>query len=140
MDGAVALYMFAIICLLLMLGYPVALTLAGSSLLFAAIGTILGVFDPSYLGALPGRLFGTIGNGTLIAVPLFILMGVTLERSRVAEQLLDNMAKVFGGLRGGLGLSVITVGALLAASTGIVGATVVTMGPLSAWSAVTAGP
>jgi tripartite ATP-independent transporter DctM subunit len=131
MDGTIALYLFLVVCLLLMLGYPVAFTLAGTSLAFAAGGIILGHFDAGFLSALPGRLFGTVTNTTLIAVPLFILMGVILEKSRVAEELLDSMAKVFGDLRGGLGISVVVVGALLAASTGIVGATVVTMGLLS---------
>ncbi|MFT6286313.1 MAG: tripartite ATP-independent transporter DctM subunit [Alcanivorax sp.] len=131
MDGTIALWMFAAVCLLLMFGYPVAFTLAGTALAFAAGGIIVGNFDAAFLAALPARLFGTISNGTLIAVPLFILMGVTLEKSRVAEELLDNMAKLFGGLRGGLGISVVIVGMLLAASTGIVGATVVTMGMLS---------
>jgi tripartite ATP-independent transporter DctM subunit len=126
-----SLYMFACVCLALMLGYPVAYTLAGTALLFAAGGILAGSFDPSFLTALPGRLFGTISNITLIAVPLFIMMGVVLEKSRVAEELLDNMARVFAGLRGGLSISVVVVGALLAASTGIVGATVVTMGLLS---------
>ena len=127
----VSLFMFLAVCLLLMLGYPVAFTLAGTALAFAAGGILTGIFDPSFLAALPGRIFGTIGNTTLIAVPLFILMGVILEKSRVAEELLGTMAKLFGGLRGGLGVSVVLVGMLLAASTGIVGATVVTMGLLS---------
>jgi tripartite ATP-independent transporter DctM subunit len=131
MDGSIALAMFLAICLLLMFGYPVAFTLAGTALLFAAGGIIAGVFDAGFLTALPGRLFGTVSNGTLIAVPLFILMGVILEKSRIAEQLLTNMAKLFGGRRGGLAIAVIVVGMLLAASTGIVGATVVTMGLLS---------
>ncbi len=126
-----SLWLFACVCLALMLGYPVAFTLAGTALLFAAGGILVGNFDPSFLTALPGRLFGTIGNITLIAVPLFIMMGVTLEKSRVAEELLDNMARLFARVRGGLGISVVLVGALLAASTGIVGATVVTMGLLS---------
>ena len=126
-----ALYMFGFICLALMLGYPVAYTLAGTALVFAAGGVLLGSFDPSFLGAMPGRLFGTMNNVTLIAVPLFVMMGVVLEKSRIAEELLDSMAKVFAGLRGGLGISVVVVGAMLAASTGIVGATVVTMGLLS---------
>jgi tripartite ATP-independent transporter DctM subunit len=126
-----ALYMFALVCLMLMLGYPVAFTLAGTALAFAAGGILSGHFDPGFLAAMPGRLFGTISNATLIAVPLFILMGVILEKSRVAEELLGTMAKLFGGLRGGLGISVVVVGMLLAASTGIVGATVVTMGLLS---------
>ncbi|MEP0201041.1 MAG: TRAP transporter large permease subunit [Halioglobus sp.] len=131
MDGTVALWMFAAVCLLLMLGYPVAFTLAGTALGFAAGGILLGHFDPAFLAALPGRLFGTISNGTLIAVPLFILMGIILEKSRVAEELLESMSQVFGRVRGGLGVSVVIVGMLLAASTGIVGATVVTMGLLS---------
>ncbi len=131
MEGMVAIWLFLAVCALLMLGYPVAFTLAGTALAFAAGGILLGIFDPAFLSALPGRLFGTISNATLIAVPLFILMGVILEKSRVAEELLGNMAKVFGGLRGGLGISVVVVGMLLAASTGIVGATVVTMGLLS---------
>ena len=127
----IAIWLFLTVCTLLMLGYPVAFTLAGTALAFAAVGILMGGFDPSYLTALPGRLFGTVSNATLIAVPLFILMGVILEKSKVAEELLINMARVFGGLRGGLGISVILVGMLLAASTGIVGATVVTMGLLS---------
>ena len=131
MDGYIALYMFAAICLLLMLGYPVAFTLAGTALAFAAVGVIAGHFDPAFLAALPARIFGTINNDTLIAVPLFILMGVILEKSRIAEQLLGTMSRSFGSLPGGLGIAVILVGMLLAASTGIVGATVVTMGLLS---------
>ena len=127
----ISLLMFLAVCLLLMFGYPVAFTLAGTALAFAAGGILAGHFDPGFLAALPGRMFGTISNATLIAVPLFILMGVLLEKSRVAEELLGSMAKLFGGLRGGLGISVVVVGMLLAASTGIVGATVVTMGLLS---------
>ena len=127
----IPLIMFAAICLVLMLGYPVAFSLAGTAMLFAGVGIIAGWFDPNYLSALPSRLFGTINNITLMAVPLFVLMGVLLERSRIAEELLDTMAKLFGRMPGGLGISVILVGALLAASTGIVGATVVTMGWLS---------
>ncbi len=125
------LLMFAAVCLVLVLGYPVAFSLAGTAMLFAGVGIMAGWFDPSYLSALPSRLFGTINNVTLMAVPLFVLMGVLLERSRIAEELLDTMSKLFGRLPGGLGVSVILVGALLAASTGIVGATVVTMGLLS---------
>lgn len=125
------LLMFAAACLLLLAGYPVAFTLAGVALIFAGIGVALGIFDFSYLGALPQRIFGNMTNETLIAVPLFIFMGVMLERSKVAEELLDSMGKLFGSMRGGLGISVSIVGALLAASTGIVGATVVTMGLLS---------
>ncbi|MDH5172430.1 MAG: TRAP transporter large permease subunit, partial [Gammaproteobacteria bacterium] len=135
----IALYMFLAVCLMLMLGYPVALTLAGTALGFAAAGIIAGHFDAGFLAALPGRIFGTISNDTLIAVPLFILMGVILEKSRVAEELLGSMAKLFGTMRGGLGISVVVVGMLLAASTGIVGATVVTMGLLSLPSMLNAG-
>lgn len=125
------LLLFGAVCLLLMLGYPVAFTLAGVALLFAGLGILLGHFDPNLLLALPDRLYGTMTNVTLIAVPLFVFMGVMLERSRLAEDLLSNMARACGRLPGGLGLSVILVGALLAASTGIVGATVVTMGLMS---------
>ena len=127
----VPLLMFLAVCLLLMFGYPVAFTLAGTALAFAAGGILTGTFDAGFLSALPGRMFGTINNSTLIAVPLFIMMGTILEKSRVAEELLDSMARAFGSLRGGLGISVVVVGMLLAASTGIVGATVVTLGLLS---------
>ena len=119
------------LCGFLMAGYSVAFSLAGTALLFAVIGMTFGVFDISFLKPFPQRIFGTITNTTLIAVPMFILMGVVLEKSKIAEDLLDSMAKLFGSLRGGLGISVTIVGALLAASTGIVGATVVTMGLLS---------
>lgn len=139
MDGSIALWMFVAVCGLLMFGYPVAFTLAGTALLFAAIGTIAGAFDASFLEALPGRLFGTVSNITLIAVPLFVLMGVILEKSKVAEELLKSMAALLGRLRGGLAISVVIVGMLLAASTGIVGATVVTMGLLSLPSMLRAG-
>jgi len=125
-----ALVLFAVVCLVLLLGYPVAITLAGTSLLFAALGSATGTFDNT-LGFTPGRLYGIMTNTTLIAVPLFVFMGVMLERSKVAENLLDTMSALFGALRGGLGISVVVVGMLLAASTGIVGATVVTMGLLS---------
>ena len=125
------LLMFLVVCLVLLSGYPVAFALAGTSLLFALIGAQSGHFDMAFLHALPNRLYGTIDNATLIAVPLFILMGVMLEKSKLAEDLLDSMAQLFGKIRGGLGVSVVIVGALLAASTGIVGATVVTMGLMS---------
>ncbi len=134
-----SIYMFLAVCLFLMLGFPVAFTLAGTALVFAAGGVLAGVFDAGFLSALPGRIFGTVNNTTLIAVPLFILMGTILERSRVAEELLQSMARVFGGVRGGLGISVVVVGMLLAASTGIVGATVVTMGLLSLPSMLKSG-
>ena len=126
-----AVALFICICLALMAGYPVAFTLGGMSLLFAGAGIALDLFEPSFLGALPSRLFGTMNNQTLLAVPLFVFMGVMLEKSRIAEDLLDAMSRLFGGLRGGLAFSVCIVGALLAASTGIVGATVVTLGLLA---------
>jgi len=134
-----SLYLFLAVCLFLMLGYPVAFTLAGTALAFATGGVLTGVFDAGFLSALPARIFGTVNNSTLIAVPLFILMGTILEKSRVAEELLDNMARLFGSLRGGLGISVVVVGMFLAASTGIVGATVVTMGLLSLPSMLRSG-
>ncbi|WPL18020.1 Neu5Ac permease [Thiorhodovibrio winogradskyi] len=125
------LVLFVTVGLVLLLGYPVALSLGGTALLMALIGEWFGLFDHAFLEALPNRLYGIMTNETLIAVPLFVFMGVMLERSRVAEKLLDTMAMLFGPLRGGLGISVTLVGMLLAASTGIVGATVVTMGLLS---------
>ena len=123
--------MFVCVCLVLMAGYPVAFSLAGTALLFALAGTLSGHFDMAFLQAVPNRLFGTMDNTTLIAVPLFVLMGVMLEKSRLSEDLLESMADLLGGFRSGLGISVVVVGALLAASTGIVGATVVTMGLMS---------
>lgn len=115
----------------LMLGFPVAFSLAGVSLMFGVVGMWFGVFDPSNFGSLANRYIGFMTNEVLVAVPLFIFMGVLLERSRIAEQLLITMGKLFGNMSGGLGISVILVGALLAASTGVVGATVVTMGLIS---------
>ena len=123
--------MFAAACAVLLTGFPVAFTLAGVALLFGLIGMALGVFDFGFMAALPQRIYGNMTNDVLIAVPLFVFMGTMLERSRVAEDLLENMGRLFGRLRGGLGFSVSIVGALLAASTGIVGATVVTMGLLA---------
>ena len=116
-----------------------ALTLAGVSLLFAGIGEIAGVFDPAFISLIPNRIYGILVNQNLFAVPLFVFMGSMLEKSRIAEDLLKNMEVVFRGLPGGLGISVILVGMLLAASTGIVGATVVTMGILSLPSMLRAG-
>lgn len=112
----------------ILLGYPVSFTLAGVATLFAFIGYFAGSFDMTLLGALAQRVFGLLTNDVLIAIPLFVLMGVVLEKSRIAEELLETMGKLFGRMRGGLGIAVIIVGALLAASTGIVGATVVAMG------------
>ena len=126
-----AFAMFACVVLLLLAGFPVAFTLGGTALLFALGGALAGVFDVSFLGTMPNRLFGIMSNETLVAVPLFVFMGVTLERAHIAEDLLDALSRMFGGLRGGLGLAVIIVGMLLAASTGIVGATVITMGLLA---------
>jgi len=125
------LLMFVAVCLVLLTGYPVAFALGGTALLFAAGGILTGSFSPSDLTFVPNRLFGIIENSTLMAVPLFVFMGVILEKSRVAEKLLSSMGQLFGPLPGGMGLAIILVGALLAASTGIVGATVVTMGLLS---------
>ena len=138
-EGEIALALFGAVCVLLLFGFPVALTLAGTALLFAGGGVITGYFDASFVGALPGRMFGTVTNETLVAVPLFILMGVTLERAKIAEELLTAMASGLGDRTGGLGISVVIVGALLAASTGIVGATVVTMGVLALPSMLRAG-
>jgi len=131
MDGSIALWMFGAVFLVLLMGYPVAISLAGTALAFALAGDYFGTFDSAFLEALPNRLFGIIENDTLVAVPLFVFMGVMLEKSKVAESLLENMSKLFGTLSGGLGFSVVLVGMLMAASTGIVGATVVTMGLLS---------
>jgi tripartite ATP-independent transporter DctM subunit len=124
---------------MLMLGFPVAFSLAGTSLIFGAIGYYLEVFDFSNLASLAGRYIGFMTNEVLVAVPLFVFMGVMLERSKIAEQLLLTMSKLFGNIRGGLGISVILVGALLAASTGVVGATVVTMGLISLPAMLRAG-
>ena len=131
LPEVLVLLLFLVTVGFLAAGFPVAFTLSGSALLFGIGATLLGAFDFSIISAFPQRIFYTMTNEVLVAVPLFVFMGVTLERSRVAEELLDNMGRLFGRLRGGLGYSVFLVGALLAASTGIVGATVVTMGLLS---------
>jgi tripartite ATP-independent transporter DctM subunit len=131
MAEFIPLLMFGAVCICLLAGYPVAFTLSGVSLIFAGIGMLTGHFDMAFLHALPNRLYGTMVNTTLIAVPLFVFMGVMLEKTKLAEDLLENMSKLCGSLRGGLGISVVLVGMLLAASTGIVGATVVTMGLMS---------
>lgn len=125
------LIMFVAVCVVLLMGYPVAFSLAGTALIFAIGGSIAGVFDSAFLFATPSRLYGLITNQTLIAVPLFIFMGCMLQRSKIAENLLESMAILFKETKGGLGISVAIVGMLLAASTGIVGATVVTMGLIS---------
>ena len=127
----VAALLFVTVILVLLAGFPVAFTLGGTALIFAGFGILGGSFNEALLLGLPNRVFGIMTNETLIAVPLFVFMGVTLERARIAEELLETLSALFGSLRGGLGISVTLVGMLLAASTGIVGATVVTMGLLS---------
>lgn len=132
MSLLLVLSMFLVLIGFLLTGFPVAFTLGGTALIFGLIGTATGTLDLTFLELLPNRLFGNVlRNELLFAVPLFVAMGVMLEKSRVAEDLLESMGKLFGSLPGGLGISVTIVGALLAASTGIVGATVVTMGLLS---------
>lgn len=122
------LLMFAALCLAVLSGAPIAFVLAGTAALFAVIGWWAGVLNFNLIGALPTRVFSTMNSETLVAIPLFVFMGMVLERAKIAEDLLRTMGALFGGLRGGLGVSVTIVGALLAASTGIVGATTVTMG------------
>jgi len=126
-----ALVLFAVIFIALLVGFPVAFTLAGTSLLFALIANLFGAFDMAFLQSIPSRIFSIMSNEILIAVPLFVFMGVMLEKSKMAENLLQTMDEVMRGIKGGLGIAVILVGMLLAASTGIVGATVVTMGLLA---------
>ena len=123
--------LFLILAILLIAGYPVALTLAGVSILVGLAGYALDLFPIILLNVLPNRIFGIISNETLIAVPLFIFMGIMLERSGIASELLESISKIWGEVKGGLAYSVLLVGVLMAASTGIVGATVVTMGILS---------
>ena len=134
-----SLLLLASVCGGMLIGYPVAWTLAGIAILFAFLGAAVGVFDVIFLTAIPSRFFGVMSNEVLVAVPLFVFMGVMLERSKIAEDLLQTMGQCFGKLRGGLGISVTLVGMLMAASTGIVGATVVTMGLLSLPSMLRAG-
>ena len=126
-----ALLLFLSVIVLLLAGFPVAFSLGGTALIFAFVGVLTGGFESAFLSGLPSRMFGIMTNETLVAVPLFVFMGITLERARIAENLLETLSALFGSLRGGLGISVTLVGMLLAASTGIVGATVVTMGLLS---------
>ncbi|MCI0437168.1 MAG: TRAP transporter large permease subunit [Gemmatimonadetes bacterium] len=123
--------MFVAVFAMIFVGYPVAFALGGTSLLFAAIGVELGYFDWHLLFAIPERVFGVMSNYVLLAVPFFIFMGIVLEKARLAEDLLTTIGKLFGGLRGGLALGVVFVGALLAAATGVVGASVVAMGSIS---------
>ena len=127
----IPLLMFGVICLVLLAGFPVAFSLAGTALIFAGLGILTGTFEGAFLGTIPNRLYGDMTNMTLVAVPLFVFMGVLLEKSNLAQDLLSNMAEVIGGFRGSLAISVIFVGALIAASTGIVGATVIAMGLIS---------
>ena len=127
----IPLLLLVLVCCALLFGYPVAFTLSGVSILFALICVPLGIFDESIFKSIPLRIFGIMNNVTLLAVPLFIFMGTVLERSGIASKMLENMALAFKNIRGGLSISIIAVGALLAASTGIVGATVVTMGLMS---------
>jgi len=131
MAGFMAFGLFVAIGLALMAGFPVAFTLAGVALIFAGLGVMAGTFDPVFLEAFPNRIYGIMTNETLIAVPIFVFMGVMLERSKLADQLLQSLAHLMRGTPGGLGIAVVVVGAMMAASTGIVGATVVTMGLIS---------
>ena len=123
--------MFAVVCLILLAGFPVAFSLAGTAIIFAGIGVLTDTFNSAFLGAIPNRLYGDMTNSALVAVPLFVFMGVLLQKSNLAENLLSNMADVMGGFRGSLAISVILVGMMIAASTGIVGATVIAMGLIS---------
>ena len=127
----IPLLLFLVTFGMLLTGYPVAITLAGVALIFAGVGIVTGTFNANDLGFVPGRLFGVITNQTLIAVPLFVFMGVLLEKTKIAESLLTNLSNLLGHFRGGLAITVVLVGMLMAASTGIVGATVVTMGMMS---------
>ncbi len=131
MDLYLDLWMFGALIVFILLGYPVAFTIAGVATGFALLGWALDAFNLQLMGAMGQRFFGVMTNQVLTAIPLFVLMGVVLEKSRIAEDLLEMMGRLFGDMRGGLGVSVILVGALLAASTGIVGATVVAMGMIA---------
>ena len=134
-----AIIMFITTLALLLFGFPVAFTLAGSALIFAFIGDFLDIFNFRMLFFFPQRIYGIMINEALVAVPLFIFMGVMLEKTKIASKLLDSIGDLFGSIRGGLGIGVVLVGMLLAASTGIVGATVVTMGMLALPSMLKAG-
>ncbi len=139
MTAYLDLLMFAALMVCIMLGFPVAFSIAGTAILFAYLGWYFDVMNITLLGALGQRVFGVLTNNVLIAIPLFVLMGVILERSKLAEELLDTMGRLFGRLYGGLGISVVLVGALLAASTGIVGATVIAMGMIALPTMLRAG-
>ncbi|MGL4445633.1 MAG: TRAP transporter large permease [Alsobacter sp.] len=123
--------MFSALVVFLLLGYPVAFALAANGLVFALVGIELGLFRPDFLQALPERVYGVMNNDTLLAIPFFTFMGLILERSGMAEDLLDTIGQLFGTLRGGLAYAVIFVGALLAATTGVVAASVISMGLIS---------
>ena len=123
--------MFFGVLAMIFTGYPVAFALGGTALLFALVGAATGAFDPVLLYALPERTFGTMSNFTLLAVPFFIFMGAVLEKSKLAEDLLETIGMLFGRFRGGLAIGVVFVGALLAAATGVVGASVTAMGLIS---------
>ena len=131
MAEFIPLIMFVTVCLVLLAGFPVAFSLAGTAIIFAGIGVLTDTFNAAFLGAIPNRLYGDMTNSALVAVPLFVFMGVLLQKSNLAENLLSNMADVMGGFRGSLAISVILVGMMIAASTGIVGATVIAMGLIS---------
>jgi tripartite ATP-independent transporter DctM subunit len=130
-DQILAALMFAGMIGFLFLGFPVAFSLTFTGLLFGGLGVAAGFLRPDFMNILPIRIWGTMTNFTLLAVPLFVFMGVALEKSGIAEELLETMALLFGHLRGGIAISVVVVGAILAASTGIVGASVITMGMIS---------
>ena len=131
MAEFIPIIMFVVVCLVLLAGFPVAFSLAGTAIIFAGIGVLTDTFNSAFLGAIPNRLYGDITNSALVAVPLFVFMGVILQKSNLAEDLLSNMADLMGGFRGSLAISVILVGMMIAASTGIVGATVIAMGLIS---------
>ncbi|MBS3997038.1 MAG: TRAP transporter large permease subunit, partial [Hydrogenophaga sp.] len=120
--------MFTGLFAFLLIGFPVAFSLAATGLFFGLIGMELGLFPSTLFQALPLRVFGIMQNDTLLAIPFFTLMGIVLERSRMAEDLLETVGQVFGPLRGGVGIAVVLVGALLAATTGVVAASVISMG------------
>ena len=130
--------MFATLMVILLLGYPVAFALAANGLLFAIISIQSGLFDFSLLQALPERVYGIVSNQTLLAIPFFTFMGLVLERSGMAEDLLDTIGQLFGRVRGGLAYAVVFVGALLAATTGVMSASAVRRG--NPWSRAASAP
>jgi TRAP-type mannitol/chloroaromatic compound transport system permease large subunit len=130
-DQLLGALMFVGMIAFLFFGFPVAFSLTFTGLFFGTIAVLLGYLHPNFFDILPLRIWGTMTNFTLLAVPLFVFMGVALEKSGLAEELLETMALLFGKMRGGIAISVVVVGAILAASTGIVGASVITMGLIS---------